>query len=72
MKGQCHENEYPIFRLAKFRPDRITRKFCKSLSPLYPGLSAKPVPAETAYPDFISNCLAHFYVVGTCSIFPHK
>ena len=44
-----------------FHPDRI--RFCKSLSPLFLGLSAKPIPAEMAYPDFILNYLAHFYVV---------
>ena len=51
-----------------FHPDRI--RFCESLSPLFPGLSAKPVLAKTAQSDFLSHCLAHFYVVGTRQYFP--
>ena len=49
-------------------------KFCSAShwAPIFPGLSAKPVPAETALSDFLSNCLAHFYVVCTGRIFPAK
>ena len=32
-------------------------RFCKSLSPLFPGFSSKPVPAETAKPDFYFKLL---------------
>ena len=53
-----------------FHPDHI--RFLESLSPLFPGLSAKPVPAKMAYPGFISNLLSTFLCCWYRSIFPHK
>ena len=49
-------------------PDRI--RFCKSLSPLFPGFCAKPVPAESAKSDFYSKLLGAFYVNSTQQHFP--
>ena len=47
-------------------PDRVM--FCLSLGPFSRALVTEPVFAK-AYFIFL-NCLAHFYVVGTGSIFP--
>ena len=49
-------------------------KFCSAShwAPIFPGLSAKPVPAETALSDFLSNCLAHFLCRLYRPHFPRK
>ena len=60
----------PASGLGKFfHPDWVM--FCESLGPLGWAL-AEPVLSRWLSRNFFLNCLAHFYVVGTGSIFPHK